>query len=603
MNYEMKEDFTLRKRLLYSLMAVLLFISAGCAVENNGAASRGDGNVRQMAEGAGQNRGYRSNGGWMIGYSGNRDLVEWQLDEEGPGRQTANRAENGAPIQGSDQNNNGADRQNAATTNQTGSGTKEEKNRQKQQDRIFRDSENADEKSSARDLPNTARIQKNGNAAKKNANKNAKAPKNVILMVGDGMGIGQMEVARLFEYGKEGRLFMETLPHVALAHTYSNNNIVTDSAAAGTALATGQKTNNEMIGVSPEGKEVDSILDKFKQDGKKVGVISTNTATDATPAAFTASVADRWSGQAEVARQQLKNEVDVILGGGRSYFEPARQDGNDLIGQFKEKGYSYASNRDELLKANGDKLLGLFHPSYMNYIVDRDENNSQEPNLPEMTQKAVEVLSKGKGNKGFFLMVEGARIDHAAHAADLTSIWKETVEFDNAVKYATNWAKDNGNTLVIVLADHETMGISATEPMNVEGLKNIGVSPEFIAGKLEKDERSGDYRTDSVRNVFKTYANIDLSDDEISQFNNSTKDPEGKVYPTHQIGWEIGSIIARHHHIGVVSSSVRSESSTGGHTGNLVPIFAYGTGAEVFHGVFDNTDIPKSIASLMGYDL
>lgn len=463
---------------------------------------------------------------------------------------------------------------------------------------MFLDSENSDLLSSQREVRGNG--EKQAQFQKKSSVAKGKKPKNVILLIGDGMGIGQMEVARLFEHGKGGRLFMESLPHSALVHTYSANNFVTDSAAAGTALAIGAKTENESIGVTADGKEADSILDLFKKDGKKGGVISTNTVTDATPAAFTASVPNRWSGQSEVARQQLQNDIDVLLGGGRSYFEPAKQNGIDLIAKYKEKGYTYVKDKDELMKAKGDKLLGLFHPSYMNYKIDRDEAKTNEPTLTEMTEKAVEFLSKEK--KGFFLMVEGARIDHASHAADFTSIWKETVEFDDAVKYSVNWAKNNGDTLILVLADHETMGISATEAMNIKALKNILATPEYMASKLEKAEGSEEFSRESVRNVFSTYANIDLTDEQIDAFNERAKDNEGKVYAAYRVGWEIGSVIAEYHHAGAVNSAARSLSSTGGHTGNMVPVFSFGAGSEAFDGVLDNTDIPKIIARLMKDD-
>lgn len=427
------------------------------------------------------------------------------------------------------------------------------------------------------------------------------APKNVIFMIGDGMGIGQMEIAREFEYGKDGRLFIESLPNVALAHTYSANNLVTDSAAGGTALATGKKTNNEMIAVSPDKKAMSSILKKFKEAGNKVGIVSTHKVTDATPAAFTANVANRWADQAEIARQQFNGDLDVILGGGRSYFEPESQNGFNLIDKFKEKGYAFAGNRTDLLKAKGDKLLGLFNAENLNFTIDRDDLNSQEPSLKEMTEKGIEILSKG--DKGFFMMVEGARIDHASHAADMTSIWKETIDFDESVRYATSWAKEHGSTLVVVLADHETMGVSATESMDIKALKKIDVSHDFMANQLEKVGGAGEFSAESIRKVFKTYANIDITDEEISQFNQNLKANRGKVYTARQVGWEIGSIVADHYHGGMLNSPTRSLSSTGGHTGNLVPVFAFGAGSERFEGVLDNTDIPKIIAELMGYTM
>ncbi|RBP89435.1 alkaline phosphatase [Cytobacillus firmus] len=428
---------------------------------------------------------------------------------------------------------------------------------------------------------------------------NTKGPRNVILMIGDGMGIGQIEIARKLEYGKDGRLFLESLPHTALVHTESANNFVTDSAAGGTALAIGKKTNNEMIGVTPDGKETDSILDLFKKNGKKAGVISTNTVTDATPAAFTASVSNRWSGQEEIARQQLNNEVDVLMGGGRAYFSPEKQNGKDLINEARMKGYDYAANREEMQNAKGEKLLGLFNKGYMNFKLDRPLKNSKEPSLKEMTEKAISVLSKGK--QGFFLMAEGARIDHASHAGDITSIWKETIEFDEAVKYAVEWAKKDKETLVLVAADHETMGISASEPLDIQQLKEIKATPQYMVSQFAKGENRGTYRSESVKDVLKKYANIDLNEQEIKAFNDKLVTTDSQVYPQYIAAWEIGSLIAEKYHGGILTNKVRSLSSTGGHTGNMIPLFAYGNGSETFTGVMENTDIPKRIAQLMNY--
>ncbi|WP_370224736.1 alkaline phosphatase [Cytobacillus sp.] len=427
----------------------------------------------------------------------------------------------------------------------------------------------------------------------------AKGPQNVILMIGDGMGIGQIEIARKLEYGKDGRLFLESLPHTALVHTESANNFVTDSAAGGTALAIGKKTNNEMIGVTPDGKETDSILDLFKKSGKKAGIISTNTVTDATPAAFTASVTNRWSGQEEIARQQLNNEVDVLMGGGRAYFSQEKQGGKDLIKEARMKGYDYAGNREEMQKAKGGKLLGLFNNGYMNFKLDRPLKNSKEPSLKEMTEKAISVLSKG--NHGFFLMAEGARIDHASHAGDITSIWKETIEFDEAVKYAVEWAKKDKETLVLVAADHETMGISASEPLDIQQLKEIKATPQYMVSQFARDENRGTYRSESVKNVLKKYANIDLTEQEIETFNGKLMKTDSQVYPQYLAAWEIGSLIAEKYHGGILTNKVRSLSSTGGHTGNMIPLFAYGIGSETFTGVMENTDIPKRIARLLNY--
>lgn len=199
-------------------------------------------------------------------------------------------------------------------------------------------------------------------------------------------------------------------------------------------------------------------------------------------------------------------------------------------------------------------------------------------------------------------MAEGARIDHASHAADLTSIWKEVIEFDEAVKFSVEWAKKEGNTLVVVVADHETMGLSATEPLNIESLKKIKASTEFMVRQFVWKKDIQEFDPKSIKKIVSEYANIELTDDEIKQFNEYVKNPHGKVYPQYLAVWELGSLIAKRHHAGIVNSNVRSlSSSTGGHTGNLIPLFAYGKGAKTFDGVLDNTEVPKKIAELMGY--
>ncbi len=422
-------------------------------------------------------------------------------------------------------------------------------------------------------------------------------PKNVIMLIGDGMGIGQVGLAGVLENGKDGRLFMESLPNVALMHTSSANNIVTDSAAAGTALATGVKTNNGMIGVNPEGVPVDSLLDKFKNSGKKVGVVTNHPLTDATPGAFVGSTADRWTGNEDLARQILDNKVDVALGGGGKYFKPEKQNGVNLVDSFKEEGYTFVSNKEELKNASGDKLLGLFNESYMNYVIDRDDISSQEPSLTEMFNGAINVLNKGK--KGFFLMLEGGRIDHAAHGSDATGIWRETIEFDNAVKTAVEWAKKDGNTLVVVVADHETNGISVTESMKTEEIKGISVSPEFMAKKLVKDPSTNSYTSGSVISVFKEYAGIDLTENEVSTFLSKIKDQSGTIYPENVVSWIMGSMIAEYNKVGVVSLDVvLSSPTTAGHTANMIPVFAYGPSSEKFEGVLENIDIPKIITEI-----
>lgn len=197
-------------------------------------------------------------------------------------------------------------------------------------------------------------------------------------------------------------------PYVkGLIKTHSADTEVTDSAAAGTAMATGHKTNNGMVGVTPDGEEVDSILDAAEDAKKSTGLVATSTITHATPAVFGASVEKR-SDEAAIAPQFLDNEVDVLFGGGRDYFTDSKNGGKqkeNLIEKAEKQGYHYVSNKEELENAKGKKLLGLFADDAMAPEMHRDE--TEEPSLAEMTNTAISTLNKNK--KGFFLMVEGSQ--------------------------------------------------------------------------------------------------------------------------------------------------------------------------------------------------
>lgn len=417
--------------------------------------------------------------------------------------------------------------------------------------------------------------------------------KNVILLIGDGMGLGAMELGRILEYGKEGRLHIQSIEHVGLMTTNPAIGIVTDSAAAGTALATSTKTFNGGIGIDAEKKSVESITTYLQNMGKSIGLISTNTVDDATPAAFGAHVESR-DGKSEIVRDFYDSQWDVILGGGDKYFGASKQNGVDMIEKFKEAGYAFASDRDELMAVSGSsKLLGLFTPSYMNYISDLEEYNSNEPSLQEMTAKALEILSMDQD--GFFLMSEGARIDHAAHAGDATAVWKEMIAFDNTVKYCLDWAEEQGNTLVIVTADHQTMAIAPSETMDIEGLKKISASGEYMALQLKKNSDGTLYTIDSIKDVFAVYAGIPLTDAEALDLQSHMS---MDLY-SYQLGWEIGSLLSAKMGVGLWSRDIRSAGITGGHSAAWVPVFAEGIGAETFTGCYDNTELAKKIQAVI----
>ena len=282
---------------------------------------------------------------------------------------------------------------------------------------------------------------------------------NIMFLIGDGMGLTQITSARIKTVGANGKLHMERMPVTGLINTHSANSLVTDSGAAGTALATGYKTNNGMISMSPDDERLLTILEVCKGKGMATGLVVTSTITHATPAAFAAHVRFRGD-EATIASQLLENKVNVLLGGGKALFLPQskfgseRHDERDLIAEAKKIGYLFVQTKEELKVAKGNYLLGLFQLFALT-------TNPPEPSLAELTQKAIELLSRNR--KGFFLMVEGSQIDWACHDNNPDSTIRQTLLFDEAVKVALDFAIKDKYTLVVVTADHECggMGINA----------------------------------------------------------------------------------------------------------------------------------------------
>lgn len=330
------------------------------------------------------------------------------------------------------------------------------------------------------------------------------APKNIILLIGDGMGIGHVTAARCGGPGQEGRLTIDSMPVTGFSITYSANSMVTDSAAAGTALATGTKTNNGTISMTPDGKNLRSILKVARDMGKSTGVISTTSIVDATPAVFYANALNRGLGE-DIAAQLVASRVNVALGGGKSNFIPEsaggkRKDGRNILEEAKKRGYDVFDTADAMAKSNSDRMIGLF-----------DFGPNSVPSIADMTSKAISVLSKN--NKGFFLMSEGGLIDPNAHGGNAGGVVRETLMFDDAVRVALDFAKKNADTLVVVTADHETGGLAVHQG-----------------------------------------------------------DEQNPKFTGHFV--------------------------SGGHSANMVPIYAFGPGAELFGGTHDNTEIPKICAGL-----
>jgi len=356
----------------------------------------------------------------------------------------------------------------------------------------------------------------------------AERPRNVVVFIGDGMGLGQVSTARIRAVGPDGRLWMERMPVTGIVLTHSANSLVTDSAAAATAMACGIKTDNNIIGRDPN-KPYRSILELARQRGLRTGLVVTKSITDATPAGFAAHVRHRDM-QTVIAVQLLASRVDVMFGGGKAYFLPRdvtgskRRDRRDLLEQARQAGYQYVEDLSGV-KDCYHMVLGLFAMEAMTTMP-------PEPSLAEMTKAAIGVLDSAKdcnglglAKPGFLLMVEGSQIDTACHSNHLETMIRQLLLFDMAVKAGIEFASKDGQTLVLVTADHETGGLQIVPAPAAKGTK-------------DEDE--------------------------------------------------------------VQTRQLQTAWTNKVHTGQPVPLYAYGPGALLFTGVLDNTDIPKRLCGLLG---
>jgi alkaline phosphatase len=282
------------------------------------------------------------------------------------------------------------------------------------------------------------------------------------------MGPYHVALARHHGVGDDKKLYMEQLPVQGQVTTYAANNAVTDSAASGTAMACGVKTNNGMIGVAPDGTSYSSILERLQKKGWRTGLVATSQISHATPASF-ASHVDSRSSQKDIAVQLVGNRVDVMFGGGRKYWS------DELLAQAADDGYQMIGTRDELAQIKSGSVIGLFGDDGLTTFA-------PEPMLSEMSGTAITVLNApGKDGfskkPGFFLMIEGSQIDWAAHANDTDRTIRQTLLFDMAIREAVKFAQIDRHTLVIVTADHET------GELKLEQNKDNGIEAKWTSKK------------------------------------------------------------------------------------------------------------------------
>lgn len=426
------------------------------------------------------------------------------------------------------------------------------------------------------------------------------AVKNIIILVGDGMGSAHTTLARWY---KGSPLALDEMVSGAV-RTYSAESLITDSAPAATAFATGFKSNDKMIGILPSVvtvpglapvssedhyKPVATLLEGAKLLGKATGIVATSNVQHATPAAFTSHWHDR-NDYNEIAKQQVYQQIDVVLGGGKKYLLPrelggTRKDGLNLLEELKNMGYKIVTNTEELLQVKADKLWGLFADDAMAHDFDRDP--AKEPSLAQMTQKAIEILSKDPD--GFFLFVEGSQIDWASHANDPIGVISDTLAFDEAVKVALDFAKRDGQTLVVAFSDHGNGGMSIGNKASdhsysklsyaqvIKPLRKARLTGKGVEAKLNAD------RSNIVEVMAQYYGITDLTPEEIEAIRQAKPG---------SLNYVIGPMLSRRSYIGW---------TTNGHTGE--DLFLYSYGPAKLSGTLENTDIARRVAAAMGLDL
>ncbi len=455
-----------------------------------------------------------------------------------------------------------------------------------------------------------------------------KKPKYVFLFTGDGMGMPQRTLAEYYKntlLGDKETLVMHTLPVAADISTHSSDTLITDSAAAATALSSGYKTYNGAIGMDNMKREKVTIVEALENIGFGTGLITSTRLTHATPASF-ASHQDSRSKENEIALDYLDSGVDFLAGGGYRHFVgkennmdlKSKRTDEGLIELYEKNGYDiFLSEKDtnRFLTSSfegSEKVLGLFSSSHIPYVIDRDEKkelNYEYPSLDQMTKKGIEFLYNNYKDKGFFLMVEGGRIDHAAHANDPLGVIYETLELDNAIKEAIEfYNKYPDETLILVTADHETGGLTlggrlndfdgdkSTQEYNLYLDRLVGNhSIEDVAGyKFQEFDKN---REKFIKYLEEDYGLGKLSQKELDILEKAMDDESdeneennyGKYYTKSALA--ISKIVALRANIGWTTEL---------HTGVRIPLSAIGQGAEYFNGYYDNAQVPIKIAKLLG---
>ena len=411
-----------------------------------------------------------------------------------------------------------------------------------------------------------------------------KSPKYIFYFIGDGMGPSHVRGTELFVselLGEEQKIPFTRFPQVAFVTTHSASNGVTDSAASGTALATGSKANNGYIGVDANGEEVYSIAHKAKEKGLAVGIATTVPINHATPAAFYAHNKSR-NNYHDIAQWLLTADYDFYAGGDAKCTDEQRE---VLYDKAEKQGYTIARGlSDYRAKAGDAKKMMLYQKTVseeLPYAID-DEYHNVDLSLYNITLAGIEFLYK-KNKDGFFFMVEGGKIDYASHSDDAATVFYEVLGFNSAIEAALEfYNRHKDETLIIVTADHETGGLVLGYNGNYALYFNELTKQKVSVNKLQAMLGTlGTTTWGKVNEIVKENTGVEIR---------KKHDSNESVEVTSDLAGRIAAEA-----IYDVDRKAAISWASGNHSGTYVPLYAIGCGAEEFHGVMDNTDIPKTI--------
>lgn len=420
-----------------------------------------------------------------------------------------------------------------------------------------------------------------------------KKAKNIIFMVSDGMSVGTLMMADIYLKRKNAqssnwiKLYEDNLVQRAVMDMASANAIVTDSAAASSSWGGGVRVNNGSLNVSPNGKENMPILQKFKKAGKKVGCVTTVPITHATPAGFCVT-SKRRNAMDNIAEMYAELGFDVMMGGGRQYFdEEKRKDEKDAYALFKKKGYTIAKTKSEMKNAPKNKpLLGTFDEEAVPYTVDHLRNDEALKNIPtlaEMAQKAIDQMKDH--SKGFVLQIEGGKVDWAAHGNDIAALLFDQIAFDEAVKVVVDFAKKDGNTLVVITSDHGNANpgliYGSKTNDNFDHLQKFTQSNEWILQGINASSSI----TSIKERIHYACGGWAISDDqakELLSYYTDIKKEDGLYNPKKLPFRALAEMQKEHTSVGWISMD---------HSSDYTELAMYGPGSENLKSFVKNTDM------------